>query len=55
MTVINWLKGKKTFIVAILLVVYALAGVVTGQLTLNNAILVVLNGLGLGFLRASVK
>jgi hypothetical protein len=55
MQIINWFKGKKTYIVAILLVVYAIICVFTGQLTLTTAIAVVLNGLGLSALRASVK
>jgi hypothetical protein len=49
------LQDKKTYIVALALVVYAIAGVYTNQMTSQEAILVVLNGLGLGALRAGIK
>ena len=49
------LSGKKTYIVAIALVVYAVAGVVSGQMTQDAAVQLVLNGLGLGALRSAVK
>lgn len=47
-------KGKKTYAVALALIAFAVAGVYTNQLTFNEAFLVVLNGLGLGALRAGV-
>jgi len=50
----DFLQGKKTYIVAAALVVYAVSGVVTGHMTGQEALLVVLNGLGLGALRAGV-
>jgi len=52
---INELQGKKTYIVACALVVYALLGVYTGQLSQPEAIALVFNGLGLGALRAGVS
>ena len=48
------LDGKKTYVVAIALVVFAVSGVISGNMTSEQAITLVLNGLGLGSLRASV-
>lgn len=48
-------QGKKTYIVALSLVVYALLGVYTGQLSQPEAVTLVLNGLGLGALRAGIS
>jgi hypothetical protein len=45
------LKGKKTYIVSIALILFGVAGVVTGNLTTEQAIYVVLNGLGFGAVR----
>lgn len=53
--IVNELQGKKTYIVAAALVVYAVAGVYTGQLTQDAAITLVLNGLGLSALRAGIS
>ena len=50
----TFFEGKKTYIVAILLVAYAVIGVYTKQLTLDQGELIVLNGLGLGFLKAAI-
>jgi hypothetical protein len=49
------LQGKKTYVVAIALVIYAVAGVYTGQLSQPEAVTLVLNGLGLGALRAGIS
>lgn len=49
------LAGKKTYIVAVALVIYAIAGVVSGQLTQPDAVTLVLNGLGLGALRSALN
>ena len=51
----EYFKGKKTYLIAFALVVYAISGVVAGQINPNEAILVVLNGLGLGAVRAGVE
>lgn len=51
---LNKLQGKKTYLVALALVVYAVAGTISGQITADQAVYVVLNGLGLGALRAGV-
>lgn len=53
-------KGKKTYIVAVLLVVVSLLDVVTGDMTVSQLLedqnlLVLLNGLGLAALRAGVS
>lgn len=49
------LKGYKTYIVAAALVIFGITGVVTGQLTTEQAITIILNGLGLGALRNAIK
>lgn len=49
------LEGKKSYIVAIALVIYALLGVATHQLTQDAAVTLVLNGLGLGALRSAIN
>jgi len=48
---LNFLEGKKTFVVAALLVIYAIAGYFTGNLTVNEALQV----LGLGSLGAAIR
>lgn len=50
----EFLAGKKSYIVVVALVVYAIAGVYTGQLTQDAAVALVLNGLGLGALRSAI-
>jgi hypothetical protein len=54
MQALEWLKGKKTYIVAAALVLTALSGFVTGDVTLAQAVDQVLIGLGIGTLRAGV-
>lgn len=49
------LQGRKTYVVALALIAYAVFGVYTGQLSQDQAITLVLNGLGLGALRAGVS
>lgn len=56
----NFLKGYKTYIIAALLVLVALVHLATGdtnllQLMNDPNLLVLLNGLGLGSLRAAVN
>lgn len=53
--VISELQGKKTYIVALALICYAILGVYTGQFTQTEAVTLVLNGLGLGALRAGIS
>lgn len=55
----NFLKGYKTYIIATLLVLVAVVHFVTGDITLatflsDPYVLVLLNGLGLGTLRAAL-
>ena len=54
---LKWLEGKKTYITAILLVVYNV-GIALGWWTMDNEIIIAINtvlaGFGLGFLRAGV-
>jgi hypothetical protein len=49
----NWLEGKRTYIVAIGAVVAAAVGFATGEMTLADAINAALIGAGLGTLRAA--
>jgi hypothetical protein len=53
--IVTELQGKKSYIVACAIVAYALLGVYTGQLTQQEAVVLVFNGLGLGALRASIS
>lgn len=55
MKLLNKLQGKKTYLVAIAFVVYGVAGVITGSLTAEQAYALVLNGVGFGALRNSIK
>jgi hypothetical protein len=51
---LNWLQGKKTYIVAFAVVVQAAIGVYLGDYTTQTAITMVLSALGLGALRSGV-
>lgn len=51
---LSFLDGNKTYIVALSIVVGAVAAFVQGEVTLVEAVAGVLNGLGLGALRAGV-
>lgn len=48
------LEGKKTYLVSAGFVVYAILGVALGQLTPEQALQLVLSGLGFATLRAGV-
>ena len=52
---LNKLQGKKTYIVSIAFVLFGITGVITGNLTQEQAFTLVLNGLGFGALRAGVS
>jgi hypothetical protein len=59
-TVENTVKGKKTYIIAFLLVLVAVVNYIAGDVSLNELLqdqnlLVLLNGLGLAALRAGVS
>jgi len=56
----EWLKGKKTYIIAGLMVLVSLVQFLTGDLGFvefitNEQVLFLLNGLGLGALRSGVS
>lgn len=50
----NYLNGKKTYIVAAVIVVQAVGAFLTGDIALGEALNQALTGLGLGTLRAGV-
>ncbi len=50
----EWLKGKKTYIVAVATICYALSGVVAGYIPIDQAVMLILGALGLGALRNGV-
>ncbi len=56
--ILDWLSGRKTYIVAILTAIFDV-GCAVGWWTFDNQIVVAVNGLlaafGLGFLRAGVS
>jgi hypothetical protein len=52
---INWLKGKKTYIVAGIGVVFAVAEYWAGALNVTDAAYAILGSLGLGTLRSGVN
>lgn len=51
----NYLNGKKTYLVATGFVLVGLGGFLSGEMSLQEAIFSVLSGLGWGALRAGVK
>ena len=51
----GWLAGKKTFLVSVGLIVVGVIDYLVGNTGLKEAVLVILNGLGLGSLRAAVE
>ena len=52
--IIEFLKGKKTYIVAATMIIYAASAAVLGEMSWQQAILYIFNGLGLGTLRLAV-
>lgn len=52
---INYLKGKKSYILAIGGIVYALLGYFTGHLDANSALNLVFGSMGLSTLRAGIS
>lgn len=55
-----YLSGKKTYIVALLLVVISVLDVVTGDMTVSELVaddnlIILLNGLGMASLRAGIS
>ena len=56
---VEWIKGKKTYIVSVLMIVVALVQTITGELSWSeffssDYIRMILEGFSLGFLRAGV-
>jgi hypothetical protein len=51
----EWLKGKKTYIISGLMLTYALAGYLTGLLPVDEAIRIGLEALGFSTIRAGIK
>ena len=49
------MDGKKTYVVAVLMIVYAIAGYFLGNLDTNAAGTVLLQGLGLAALRHGIS
>lgn len=49
------LEGKKTYIIAVLWICYALSGLVIGQLDANAALQAILTGLGFIGLRSAIS
>ena len=50
----DFFEGKKTYIIAAILVLFGLIGVYKGEITAMNAARTILEGLGLATLRMSV-
>jgi hypothetical protein len=48
---LNFLQGKKTYIVAVALILFAVTGIYTGQLTVKEAVEL----LGLGAIGATIR
>ncbi len=51
----NFLKGRKTYVVAALMIVYAAIGMVLGQIDQDSAVRLILEALGLSALRAGIS
>lgn len=50
----EFLKGKKTYIISILAVVYAVSGYILGYIELQNAIQLIIGSLGISALRHGI-
>jgi len=51
---LNFLQGKKTYIIVVATLCYAIGGVIAGYISLNECIALILGALGLAGLRAGV-
>ncbi len=49
------LDGYKTYLTALALICYAIGGFFSGNIELTNAVMILLNGLGLGSLKHAVS
>jgi hypothetical protein len=52
---VNFLSGKKTYLITLAAVVYAITGVISGNFTNDQAFEIVFAALGLGSLRAGIS
>jgi len=52
---IDWLKGKKTYLIAIGTIIYAVSGAATGQIDVQTAIQMILAALGGMTMRAGIS
>lgn len=53
-TIINAMKGKKSYCVAIMMIAYGVSGVYLKVMTPDMALQFILNGMGLGSLRVAI-
>lgn len=49
------IQGKRTYIIACATILFGILGLITGNLPQDQALVIILNGLGLGTLRAGVE
>lgn len=54
-TAINFLVGYKTYIVAVIMAVYALSGWSLGELSQSQAMTILFNAAGLTFIRSGIE
>lgn len=52
---IGWLKGKKTYFTALVMVIYAGTGLYTHALDVNAALLIIFNAAGIAGLRNGIS
>ena len=52
---IEKIKGYKTYVISVAMVAFGIAGLIIGELDANNALLIVLNGLGMGSVRNAIN
>ncbi len=52
--IVKFLKGKKTYIVAATMIIYAVSAAVLGEMNWQQAVLYIFNGFGLGTLRLAI-
>lgn len=53
-SILKPISGKKTYIISGLMLVFAISGLITGQLQQQDAVALILQALGLSALRAGV-
>lgn len=50
----RWLSGKKTYLTVAVAVLASIAALASGEITVGEAVVAILNALGVGALRAGV-